>query len=52
MTANTVVDTEALAEHVARSRTEQGLPPRVEDKGTLRRIAHLLSATGVTDEAS
>jgi hypothetical protein len=35
----------ALAELVAASRARQGLPPRVDDPGTLRRVAALLATT-------
>lgn len=36
---------EPLAELVARSRAEQGLPPKVEDPGTLAKVATIFGAS-------
>lgn len=37
-----------VAEWVARSRAEQGLPPRVADTGALRQIAAILATPALT----
>lgn len=47
MTAFTPAD---VAAYVERSRKAQGLPPRVDDEATARRVAAVLVSLPVTEE--